>query len=56
MHGVPNLKFGRALGFFLLLLLYSRGGIAGSFEVNPIRIDLSGNTRSAALSVRNSGT
>ena len=27
-----------------------------SFEVNPIRVDLSANARSAALSVRNSGT
>jgi fimbrial chaperone protein len=38
------------------MLLCSRGGIAGSFEVNPIRVDLSANARSAALSVRNSGT
>jgi fimbrial chaperone protein len=54
MHWVPNLKFGSVMGFFLMLLC-SRGGIAGSFEVNPIRIDLTANTRSAALSVRNSG-
>ena len=55
MHWVPNLKFGSVMAFFLMLLC-SRGGIAGSFEVNPIRIDLSEKSRSAALSVRNSGT
>lgn len=55
MHGVPGLKFGRGIAFFLMLLC-SRVGIAGSFEVNPIRVDLSANARSAALSVRNSGT
>jgi fimbrial chaperone protein len=54
MHLVPDLKFGSLIAFFLMLLC-SRNGIAGSFEVNPIRIDLSANTRSAALSVRNSG-
>ena len=55
MHWMPNLKFGSVMGFFLMLMC-SRGAIAGSFEVNPIRIDLTANTRSAALSVRNSGT
>ncbi|HUX23192.1 MAG TPA: molecular chaperone [Burkholderiales bacterium] len=54
MHSVPGLKFGRGIVFFLMLLC-SRAGIAGSFEVNPIRIDLSAHARSAALSVRNSG-
>lgn len=54
MHRVLNTKFASVMAFFLMLL-GSRGGIAGSFEVNPIRIDLSANTRSAALSVRNSG-
>jgi len=54
MHSVPSLKFGRGIVFFLMLLC-SRAGIAGSFEVNPIRIDLSAHARSAALSVRNSG-
>jgi fimbrial chaperone protein len=54
MHWLPKLKFGSVITF-VLMLLCSRGGIAGSFEVNPIRIDLSANTRSAALSVRNSG-
>jgi len=54
MRCVPSLRFGRGLAFFLMLLC-SRGAVAGSFEVNPIRIDLSANTRSAALSVRNSG-
>lgn len=54
MHWVPKLDFGSVMVFFLMLLC-SRGGIAGSFEVNPIRIDLSANARSAALSVRNSG-
>lgn len=54
MHWVLNPKFASVMAFFLMLL-GSHGGIAGSFEVNPIRIDLSANTRSAALSVRNSG-
>jgi fimbrial chaperone protein len=31
-------------------------GWAGSFEVNPIRVDLSAAARSAAVTVRNSGT
>jgi len=55
MQSLPkqNLVSGVAL---LLLLLCSRGGMAGSFEVNPIRVDLSANSRSAALTVRNSGT
>jgi fimbrial chaperone protein len=30
--------------------------LAGSFEVNPIRVELNATTRSVALSVRNSGT
>lgn len=54
MHSVLGLKSARVIAFFLMLL-FSQGGIAGSFEVNPIRVDLSANTRSAALSVRNSG-
>jgi fimbrial chaperone protein len=54
MHRVPNLKFGSVLACFVMLLC-TRGAIAGSFEVNPIRIDLSANARSAALSIRNSG-
>jgi fimbrial chaperone protein len=38
------------------LLLCARGASAGSFEVNPIRIDMSAGTRSAALTLKNSGT
>lgn len=54
MHWVPNLKSGNMMAVFLMLLCCG-SAIAGSFEVNPIRIDLSANARSAALSVRNSG-
>jgi fimbrial chaperone protein len=39
-----------------LLGWIAQAAIAGSFEVNPIRIDLSAATRSAALTVRNNGT
>lgn len=39
----------------LALLLGSGAALAGSFEVNPIRIELSAASRSAALSVRNTG-
>jgi fimbrial chaperone protein len=55
MHWVRKLKFGSVIAFFVMLLS-SRGGIAGSFEVNPIRIDMSTKTCSRALSVRNRGT
>lgn len=34
----------------------SCAALAGSFEVNPVRVDLSAATRSAALTVRNNGT
>ena len=55
MRMLAKLFFGAEVAL-LLLLLCSRDGIAGSFEVNPIRVDLSANARSAALTVRNSGT
>jgi fimbrial chaperone protein len=39
----------------LLLAAAPPAGRAGSFEVNPIRVDLSAAARSAAVTVRNSG-
>ena len=44
------------LGLFFLVSALSLGAKAGSFEVNPIRIDLSPANRSVAVTVRNSGT
>ena len=44
------------LGLFFLVSALSLGVKAGSFEVNPIRIDLSPANRSVAVTVRNSGT
>ncbi len=55
MNRLPNWKSGIGLAVFLMLLTGAQRGMAGSFEVNPIRIDLSAQARSAALSVRNSG-
>ena len=55
MRWMPRSKYGSGAVFVLLLFCW-RGAGAGSFEVNPIRIDLSGAARSAALTVRNSGT
>jgi fimbrial chaperone protein len=52
---MPNWKSGTGVAVFLTLLMGAQDGMAGSFEVNPIRIDLSATARSAALSVRNSG-
>lgn len=46
---------GRALAF-LLALGCTSGSWAGSFQVNPIRVDLSATHRSVALSVTNTGT
>jgi fimbrial chaperone protein len=43
------------LALFCLFGAISHGVIAGSFEVNPIRVDLSPTVRSVALSVRNGG-
>ena len=40
----------------MLLCAVAQHGISGSFEVNPIRIDLAPQARSAALTVKNNGT
>lgn len=42
-------------GLALLLFTFFCQAIAGTFEVNPIRVDLSAASRTAALTVRNSG-
>jgi fimbrial chaperone protein len=41
--------------FFALLWLCSQTSTAGSFEVNPIRVDLSPKARSSAITVKNTG-
>jgi fimbrial chaperone protein len=43
------------VGSFALLCILSGALQAGSFEVNPIRVDLSSAARSAALTVKNTG-
>lgn len=40
----------------LLAVLAPLTALAGSFEVNPIRVDLTAKNRSVALTIRNSGT
>src|SRR5215470_478534 len=47
----------RALGAACLALigLQPGAGVAGSFEVNPVRVDLSAAARTAAVTVRNTG-
>jgi fimbrial chaperone protein len=49
------LKAGKAILFALLCAL-AQPSLGGSFEVNPIRVELSPSARSAALTVKNSGT
>jgi fimbrial chaperone protein len=39
-----------------LALVFAPAAQAGTFEVNPIRVDLTGAQRNAALTVKNSGT
>ena len=59
MRCMPKLSYKSAAALLLplsLLFLCARGANAGSFEVNPIRIDMSAGTRSAALTLKNSGT
>lgn len=49
------MKAGKA-ALFALLCAVAQPGFAGSFEVNPIRVQLTPAARSAALTVKNSGT
>lgn len=46
----------RGIAVLLFLALVSTLVRAGSFEVNPVRVDMSPAVRSVALSVRNAGT
>jgi fimbrial chaperone protein len=50
-------KLARALAAACLVLvgLQPRAGVAGSFEVNPIRIDLSAAARTSAVTIKNTG-
>src|SRR5262245_29568931 len=54
-HSTP---LSRALGAACLVLigLQPRAGVAGSFEVNPVRVDLSAAARTSAVTVRNTGS
>ena len=45
----------RDLALLSALCLAAPAGLAGSFEVNPIRVDLTPAARAAAVTVRNSG-
>ena len=45
-----------ALAVACALLALCDGALAGSFQVNPVRLDLSSKATTAALSVRNTGT
>jgi fimbrial chaperone protein len=47
--------FSRAAGCLVLFMALEGAGHAGSFEVNPVRANLSAGQRVAALTVRNSG-
>lgn len=49
------MKAGKAILFAVLCAL-AQPSLGGSFEVNPIRVELSPSARSAALTVKNSGT
>ena len=44
-----------ALGLCAVLALFQPAAWSGSFQVNPIRVDLSGRTQTSALTVRNTG-
>lgn len=52
---MSNAIFPARLATLFALLLACGAALGGSFEVNPIRVELSGASRSAALSVRNTG-
>jgi fimbrial chaperone protein len=41
--------------FFVLTILYAGFAAAGSFQINPIRVDLAGDVTTAALTIRNDG-
>jgi fimbrial chaperone protein len=51
----PTFKAAAAAAFFLLIILHAKIACAGSFQVNPIRVDMSARVTTAALTIRNDG-
>jgi fimbrial chaperone protein len=51
----PTSKAAAAAAFFLLITLDAKIVAAGSFQVNPIRVDMSARVTAAALTIRNDG-
>ena len=51
----PTFKAAAAATFFLLIMLHAKIVGAGSFQVNPIRVDMSARVTTAALTIRNDG-
>lgn len=51
----PTLRAAAAAAFFLLITLHAEIVAAGSFQVNPIRVDMSAGVTTAALTIRNDG-
>jgi len=51
----PTLKAAAAAACFLLNILHAEIVAAGSFQVNPIRVDMSAGVTTAALTIRNDG-
>ena len=51
----PTFKAAAAAAFFLLIILHAKIVCAGSFQVNPIRVDMSARVTTAALTIRNDG-
>ena len=51
----PTLKAAAAAAFFLLIIPHAKIVAAGSFQVNPIRVDMSARVTAAALTIRNDG-
>ena len=51
----PTFKAAAAAALFLLITLHANIVAAGSFQVNPIRVDMSARVTAAALTIRNDG-
>ena len=51
----PTFAATAATAFFLLIILHAKIVGAGSFQVNPIRVDMSARVTSGALTIRNDG-
>jgi fimbrial chaperone protein len=51
----PTSKAAAAAAFFLLIIPHAKIVGAGSFQVNPIRVEMSAGVTTAALTIRNDG-